>query len=491
MRAALHLPIVELTTGELTTEYSEGTMKVEGYDGTLRIKIRHRGASSLKYEKKSFAIKLIDDDGNSIDRSFFGMREDNNWILDAMAIDMARMRNRINTDLWNDFSHTTYIRNDYEDESRNGTDGQFVEVFLNNKYHGLYCMTEKFDRKLLKLKKFKNTKVRGVLYKSFSWAPFYGTGTSFYDYDNTSVNWQNFEASYPDIEDGEPFTWKPLADMVKFISTSSNAIFRSEIETKVDVPVCIDYALMMDFIAAQDNVAKNMFAYFYDITETEKMGIGVWDMDHSWGRNYKSELVNHDFDIRVTDNRLFYRLYYVYDSSHKLFRERYAEMRRGVFKAANLRKRFARYFDLFEQTGADERETRRWQGVDGFTLNFKAEREYINQWITDRIRVMDRKYGFTTPEDDEDDPVVTPPQGENDPFLTPPQGESDNPLVPPQGEGEATPVPCGPFHLYTITGTPLGTYATEEEYLQNLDSGIYILSYYLPNKGRQRRHIVR
>ena len=52
--------------------------------------------------------------------------------------------------------------------------GVFVEVFINGDYHGLYCMTDKIDRKLLGLKKIKmkddgEVSVRGVLYKGVSW----------------------------------------------------------------------------------------------------------------------------------------------------------------------------------------------------------------------------------------------------------------------------------------------------------------------------------
>lgn len=36
------------------------------------------------------------------------MRSDNNWILDAMAVDRARMRNRVSTDLWLAFSTKPY-----------------------------------------------------------------------------------------------------------------------------------------------------------------------------------------------------------------------------------------------------------------------------------------------------------------------------------------------------------------------------------------------
>ena len=147
-------------------------MRTEGkLFASFDCKIRYRGASSLKYEKKSFAIKLLDSDGEDLDANIFGIRKENDWILDAMAIDRIRMRNRVCFDIWNEISRTPYPT---DFDNRNGTLGYFVEVYLNGEYHGLYCMTDKIDRKLLGLKKAKELSdgspyVRGVLYKGEAW----------------------------------------------------------------------------------------------------------------------------------------------------------------------------------------------------------------------------------------------------------------------------------------------------------------------------------
>lgn len=80
-----------------------------------------------------------------------GLRDDGDWILDAMYIDHARMRNRLSTDLWIDMNKVPYLSK--EPRAINGTRGYFVEVFLNNSYLGLYCLTERIDRKQLQLSK--------------------------------------------------------------------------------------------------------------------------------------------------------------------------------------------------------------------------------------------------------------------------------------------------------------------------------------------------
>ena len=175
------LPIVEINTegNGIGYGYTAGTIRVAEADAArpdtvITANYKIRGASSTGYSKKSYAIKLYDANGNSLDYSFFGLRSDNNWILDAMFIDGACMRNRVATDLWNDFSVRPYYAAK-EKKALTGTRGHFVEVFMDGTYHGLYCMTEKLDRKQLKLKKYQAAdpsvagstgKVRGLLYKT-------------------------------------------------------------------------------------------------------------------------------------------------------------------------------------------------------------------------------------------------------------------------------------------------------------------------------------
>lgn len=219
------LPIVEINTGGngIGNSYTAGTIRVAEADAArpdtvITAKYKIRGASSSGKRKKSYAIKLYDASGNSFDYSFFGLRSDNNWILDAMYIDGACMRNRVATDLWNDFSVRPYYAAK-EKKALTGTRGHFVEVFMDGTYHGLYCMTEKLDRKQLKLKKYQAAdstvagstgKVRGLLYKTIQWDYAvhmghysdrnYYPGTSPSGYSNTlgCETWCNYEQKYPD-----------------------------------------------------------------------------------------------------------------------------------------------------------------------------------------------------------------------------------------------------------------------------------------------------
>lgn len=386
------LPVIRLTGENLSTTFSSGTFQLD--DGkVLPIEIRYRGSTSLSYDKKSFAIKLQDEKGEKLDSALLGMRSDNSWILDAMTIDKARMRNRVSTDLWNDFSRKSYV-SELNPETQNGTHGKFVEVYLNNEYWGLYCFTEKIDRKQLKLKKFKGKTPKGMLYKSNGWSSLHSEDETYYEYNNNSATWHSLEVSYPDVEEGEPIDWKPLVDDVYWMTFSDSIEVNSHFKDKFDLPVWEDYFLFVEFLMADDNICKNMYIYCYDITEAnQKMSIAPWDLDHSWGRSWTSDTLCAEVETETWFNWVSYLMQYVYTGLDKTYKERYQELRQTYFTPERFKKYFSDYFTLFRSTGAWEREKARWSGVNGIELDIDAEEQYIYNWIDRRFAFMDKKYG--------------------------------------------------------------------------------------------------
>lgn len=393
------LPTVKLSTQNvLSSEFTDCSFTL---DDTISLKadIRFRGASSLSKQKKSFAVKLKYQDGEKCDTSLLGMRKDNYWILDAMAIDVARMRNRVSMDLWNDFSRASYI-NKNESDACNGTQGRFVELYLNDVYWGIYCLSERLDRKQLKLKKVDENGVKGILYKSKSWSTLYSKDSNYYVFNNDIEQWNGWEISYPNINDDEPIDWQPLADIIHWLSYSSAQEIAEELNSKIDLPVWQDYFLMMEFICAEDNICKNQYVYFYNARKENRMlGVAPWDMDHSWGRDYSGSITSKtkaNFNLITNYNRIGKLLEEHENLLEKTHTERYSELRATFFNADGLKNRFSRYFNLFRQSGAAQREIERWSGTDGIDLDFEKEQQYINDWIDERIVFMDSKYNYST-----------------------------------------------------------------------------------------------
>lgn len=396
--ARAQLPMVKINTDNaLSQEFTDCSFTL---DDTISLKadIRFRGASALSKQKKSFAVKLKYQDGEKCDTSLLGMRKDNYWILDAMAIDVARMRNRVSMDLWNDFSRASYI-NKNESDACNGTRGRFVELYLNDVYWGIYCLSERLDRKQLKLKKVDENGVKGILYKSKSWSTLYSKDSNYYVFNNDNDQWNGWEVSYPDIKDNEPIDWQPLADVIHWLSYSSSQEIAEGLNSKIDIPVWQDYFLLMEFICAGDNICKNQYVYFYNVRKEDRMlGVAPWDMDHSWGRDYAGKITsktNAHYNLLTNYNRIGKLLEEHESLLENTYADRYAQLRIAFFTAESLKNRFEKYFKLFRQSGAAQREIERWNATDGIELDFEKEQQYINDWIEERICYMDNKYNYS------------------------------------------------------------------------------------------------
>lgn len=109
------LPVIELTTSRAVSKssFSSATFRLldpqhRDTDSTLTAAVRHRGDYATLFPKKAYAVKFVDATGKKQDRHFLDLRTDNYWILDAMAVDHARMRNRVAMDLWNDMDVRPY-----------------------------------------------------------------------------------------------------------------------------------------------------------------------------------------------------------------------------------------------------------------------------------------------------------------------------------------------------------------------------------------------
>lgn len=395
------LPILQLS-GSFGYDYAQGSLSLHTPDDatpvTSLLKAKWRGGSTngADRHKRNYKIKLLKENGKSRDLSLLGMREDNNWILDAGQIDLFRLRNRIATELWNDFATKPYYFAE-ESKTKSGVDGRVVEVVLNNEYYGIYSLTEAIDRKELKLKKYdeKKQEFHGQLWKASSW-----DGVTFWnvdnDYDNTSETWHGFETKYPDIEDVNPTDYSTLYNASDFVANSDDETFRNEVAEYFDLPVLIDYHLLLEVIKPIDNCGKNMYWAVYDKAEDKKLTLAVWDMDASAGQDYQCgnplhpDYVSPNTSIGVTSSfNLFRRLSMLdADDYNKRLEERYKELSKTYFDEDQLISRYQGYYDVLNASGAALREEKRWSrdsDIGGYELNFNNELSYIKDWIHQRI----------------------------------------------------------------------------------------------------------
>ena len=166
-----YLPIFKFAEGSFGMDYTEDDLSWQ-YNNEIsnpqkaRVKWRGGTTNADGKHKRNYKIKLIDENGDKQELSFFGLRKDNVWIMDAGQVDMFRMRNLIASQIWQDFATKPYYI-DKEPKALSATGGQMVEVFLGNQYQGIFNLCEPIDRKQMKLKKFDaDGTIHGGLWKA-------------------------------------------------------------------------------------------------------------------------------------------------------------------------------------------------------------------------------------------------------------------------------------------------------------------------------------
>ena len=158
-----NLPIVQVTTpnqifddpktlARITVNYQNDNEELI----TSYIGLEYRGATSQKYPKKSFGFSFLNslNTNDEISRTVFDMRNNTDWILDAMYIDKACLRNKVSFEIWSKL----------DGEKHYGIDSELVELYINNEHQGLYCLNENINSELLEL-----SDADAVLYKATAW----------------------------------------------------------------------------------------------------------------------------------------------------------------------------------------------------------------------------------------------------------------------------------------------------------------------------------
>lgn len=389
------IPVLVLR-GTFSSEYQNGTVDFYSSQGATLVsyeaKIKWRGGSTNTEgkHKRNYKIKFKEK------QQFFGLKADKNWILDAGQQDLFRLRNRIATELWNDFARKPYYTADGS-EVVTGVRGRVVEVFLNDEYIGIYSLTETMDNKMLGLKKSKKGIIHGQLWKTSGrgLSMMYNTPPAF---DNTSSTWDVFETKYPDIKDVNPTDYSPLWKAINFVVNSSDEEFKDSVAYYFDLPVVEDYYIYTQTLCAVDNIGKNMYWAIYDSKESPKITFAVWDLDLTVGSSYlkvyeqKFTLPNHI--IKGYFNLVKRLIATNAGNFNSQVRERYWSARKDVLSTDSLIARYKSYYQLLKKCRAAERETQRWSGDTDILeqkIDYDKEMEHIANWITRHMKVLDRQ----------------------------------------------------------------------------------------------------
>ena len=330
------------------------------------IGIEYRGGSSQSYVKKSFGFSFLNSSyiNDVSPKSIFELAPHSQWCLDALYIDNSRLRNKTSFEIWKNMNpQLNYAIN-----------SSFVELYINNDYHGLYCIHELINGEFIGL--YSND---AVLYKAVTW-----NGTTFETYSEQSSNtpyWDGWEQKFP-IDN--QINWEPLHTLRDAILNYSDDEFVSEINKIINIDNIIDYYIFLNLIAAYDNSGKNTF--LARKSKKDPLFIIPWDLEGSNGINWDGSQSSYD---EILTNNLYNRLLYLNpDGFKQKIKNRWVTLREESLNTNTLIHMFESNFMILSENDIIEKEN----NVIGSDINMQQEQDFIQDWLINRTSFLDNYY---------------------------------------------------------------------------------------------------
>ncbi len=347
------------TKNRCTLIYKDDSTEVQ-----LVGRIKYRGGISVKYEKRSYALELENDFGLA------GIAVDDDWIINAGYVDKTFMRHKISYDLFREMSPLN-----------KASKCSYIELFVDDKYEGLYVLMEEVNAGMLGLNK---GDPMAMLFK----------GPPIFHEEKVpavqdSLNY--FQQKYPKIKYASKAQY--ITDFKDFLFYSSDDEFISGIEEWVDFNSFIDWQLILLLSNNGDGLMKNF--YLYKLNSTTPFRIAIWDYDHSYGRDGDNEYNMLERNINCDRAILFKRLMDLQETGYtKRLISRWNELRtQGIFSEENFESHISRN-DSILRLGL-EANFKRWP-IDSdwyFDDNdYKEEVEIMQKYISLRIPQLDRYF---------------------------------------------------------------------------------------------------
>jgi len=365
------LPVISMhTSAEIGYEGVKAEAAFCAPDGGMKSSvITHlRGAGSRDSEKKSYKIDFVHgakDSAAIVNVPDFGAVDD--LILLAGVMDQSLMRDRLSWDV--------YAMLAAENEPYGPRKTQYVELFVNDRYTGVYLMMEPVDD-------------GEELVKASAEAPMtdsvYRTAQIDYAGERAYVKNPMREGSIYELyhAPAQGHEFDALGAYLALEQLPQGEEFDAEFERlamrHIDLESILRYYLFVQAGGMMDNVFNNMYIIAQMENGAVRYRFAPWDMDLTWGRAKDAESGDfyHDlFSFEVVERMLRIDAGGVTRSTLSRL---WQEMRETAFSEEVLEQLVGRYTHELDASGAYTRDALRWRGdayfADGYEImTFAAE----------------------------------------------------------------------------------------------------------------------
>ncbi len=306
--------------------------------------INYRGNSSRYFDKKSYSIHLINEDGTENKKGIANMEPHDEWILNGPFLDRTLIRNYLSLNISGEIM-------DYAPNVR------YCELIVNGQYQGLYLLMENISRSEGRINIRKPEKNSNTTSYIVRWDR-EGKGTqelnnyTFYTY-RSGISALNIQ--YPGINQ---ITKERIEYIKEDISKLEKVLYSYDlIDSKKDYTKYLDMDSFAKYFVINEffrNVDAGRFSTFYYKDVRGKLKPCVWDfnngcdnyIDYTWNEAGFNMMNAPLFDALIKDERFV-----------KAVINQYTQLRKDVLSEAYLLK----YID----------ETNKWLG-NAVTRNYQV-----------------------------------------------------------------------------------------------------------------------
>lgn len=249
-------------TGTLPTDKAQGeypvalTYKSKTKEFMSYATLKVQGDSSTMYAKKNFTVKLFTDSARTSKdkRSFKNWSKRNKFVIKANWIDITHSRNVVGARIWSDMVAS---RSDYvllpsemlESDNLGAIDGFPVMVYANGIYYGRYSWNIPKDGMLNMDDEDPNHAMVQGQSNTDNGCKFRSTSVT---------NWTD------ELTDDLTHVQTRWQGILSFVSTATDANFKSNLGSYFSVPSLIDWYLFGLALFAYDSYGKNQSYLTYD-----------------------------------------------------------------------------------------------------------------------------------------------------------------------------------------------------------------------------------
>lgn len=313
-----------------------------------------RGATTLWADKRSWKLSLKTDTGKNNHVSLLDLGKDDDWILNAMSMDGAKLKEKLMTTVWNEIAEDASW--DYPMSTC-----EYVELVVDNSYRGLYLLQRRVDKKYLALSD------EDILLK--------GTGMG----EKTS-----FEEAYT-------IKYSPLSDE-ETASLMEGVCLQNDLSL-LDLNNFLDISIFLQFGSAADNCSyMNMYYCFTQNGADDRLTMIPWDTDLTFGVTWLGAYGNtYGYDVslnQIVKRREYDQMALLYPDLEEKLSQRWHQLRQDVLSTDHLLEGVEAQIQQLSQSGAYARDVELW----GIAHDGLDTQESVVRFVQERLTLLDAYY---------------------------------------------------------------------------------------------------